>query len=324
MASSRNKRPRSEDNEEEEETHLKKNKLDLNNEPEPKEDDLNEEETDLNEETQVNEEANQNEEHNLDHIDKEREEQDEIVKAAFALCHFMFIRDVTRNGNQQIVKSEEEDQDDEETEHQEKSLDSVLWLNEKEKQRWINKKKHEAEKEEWIKKKRIEAKYMEEDDSDATLSLLRQWKIPATPPEKIIKRDLIEKCSKPIRKQMTKRDEEQSRLVLSKSQVTKKLLDETEIPRDGIRVSVYGPDGKVHEMKMWPDEKKKENELDLTFGWRNFVEDYELKEICDFVTVWMFRHKLSREICLAIDRTRLSFRKQVSKRISKAVFDDSD
>ncbi|VVB02771.1 unnamed protein product [Arabis nemorensis] len=243
----------------------------------------------------------------------------------------MFIRDVTRDGNQQMVKSEtkteEEDQDDEETEHQEKSLDSVLWLDENEKQRWIKKKKHEAEKEEWLKKKRIEAKYnMEEDDSDATLSLLRRWKIPATPPEKIVNQNLIEQCSKPIRKQMTKRDEEQSRLGLSKSQVKKKflpLLEETEISRDGIRVSVYGPDGKVHEMKMWPDEKKK-NELDLTLGWRKFVEDYELKEICDFITVWMFRHILSREICLAIDTTRLSLRKQVSKRISKAAFDDLD
>ncbi|VVB02770.1 unnamed protein product [Arabis nemorensis] len=305
MASSSSKRPRSEDDqEEEEETHFKKHKFDLNKEPEP------EEEIDLNKEAQVEEEENE------EHIDKETEEQE----AAFALSHIMFLRDIT--------------EEEEETEHQEKSLDSVLWLDEKDKERWTKKNKHEeAEKEEWDKRMKFIAKSKEEeeDDSDSTLGLLRRWNIPAIPPENIIKRNLIEKCSKPIRKQMTKREGKQSffflKLGLSKSQVTKKFLpflEETKIQQreDGIRVSVYGPDGKVHEMKMYLNEKK--NELDLTFGWRKFVEDYELKEICDFVTVWMFRHKQSREICLAIDKTRLSFRKQVSKRISKAVFDDSD
>ncbi|KAH0925046.1 hypothetical protein HID58_017302 [Brassica napus] len=72
------------------------------------------------------------------------------------------------------------------------------------------------------------------------------------------------------------------------------------------RFTVYGPDGKVHEI--WLREKKRS--FDLTIGWWTFVEQYGLKECCDFVTVWMFRHSVTRRICLAVDTTRFAFRKQ--------------
>ncbi|KAG2326363.1 hypothetical protein Bca52824_009091 [Brassica carinata] len=59
--------------------------------------------------------------------------------------------------------------------------------------------------------------------------------------------------------------------------------------------------------------------------WWTFVEEYGLKECCDFVTVWMFRHRVTQRICLAIDVTTFAFiSKEVSKRISEAAFEDSD
>lgn len=167
---------------------------------------------------------------------------------------------------------------------------------------------------------------LEEDDSDDTLGLLRQWNTPATPPAKMVHPGLIGLCSKPIRMQLTKKDvnieeEKQSKLVLSKSKLTNE-FDLFVRGKEWMVVSVYGPDGKIHEMKMWIDEK--ENKIDLKKGWNKFVGDYDLKEICDFVAVWMFWNKERRGICLAIDTTRLVVSKQVSQRISKAVFDDED
>ncbi|VVB02769.1 unnamed protein product [Arabis nemorensis] len=167
---------------------------------------------------------------------------------------------------------------------------------------------------------------LEEDDSDATLALLRRWNVPATPPAKMVHPGLIGLCSKPIRMQLTKKDvnfedEKQSKLVLSKSKLTNE-FDLFVRGKEWMVVSVYGPDGKIHEIKMWIDEK--EDKIDLKKGWSKFVGDYDLKEICDFVAVWMFWNKEGREICLAIDTMRLVVRKLVSQRISKAVFDDED
>ncbi|CAG7874140.1 unnamed protein product [Brassica rapa] len=160
------------------------------------------------------------------------------------------------------------------------------------------------------------------DDSEQTLTFLTRWKAPETPPEKIIHRSLVDQCSKPIQKQLTTSDVTQNRLSLSNAQVRKKFqqLLGDESGRKESRFTVYGPDGKVHEI--WLREKKRS--FDLTIGWWSFVEQYGLKECCDFVTVWMFRHSVTRRICLAIDTTRFAFRKQVSKRISQAAFEDSD
>ncbi|KAF2569230.1 hypothetical protein F2Q68_00024093 [Brassica cretica] len=159
------------------------------------------------------------------------------------------------------------------------------------------------------------------DDSEQTLTFLTRWKAPETPPEKIIHRSLVEQCSRPIQKQLTTSDVTQNRLSLSNSQVRKKFqqLLGDESARKESRFTVYGPDGKVHEI--WV--RKKKRSFDLTIGWWTFVEQYGLKECCDFVTVWMFRHSVTRRICLAVDVTRFAFRKQVSKRISQAAFDDS-
>ncbi|CAF2094681.1 unnamed protein product [Brassica napus] len=172
-----------------------------------------------------------------------------------------------------------------------------------------------------------EAKAKEdEDDSEQTLRFLRRWKAPETPPEKIIHPSLVEQCSRPIQKQLTTSDVKQNKLShsglsLSNSQVRKKfqqLLEES--GKNERRFSVYGPDGKVHEI--WLGQEK--SSFGLTIGWWRFVVEYWLKEWCNFVTVWMFRHRVTQRICLAIDVTMFAFWKQVSKRISQAAFEDSD
>ncbi|XP_009144098.3 putative B3 domain-containing protein At4g03160 [Brassica rapa] len=113
-----------------------------------------------------------------------------------------------------------------------------------------------------------------------------------------------------------------SGLSLSNSQVRKKfqqLLEES--GKNERRFSVYGPDGKVHEIWLG---KERTSSFGLTIGWWRFVVEYWLKEWCNFVTVWMFRHRVTQRICLAIDVTMFAFWKQVSKRISQAAFEDSD
>ncbi|XP_056844500.1 putative B3 domain-containing protein At4g03170 [Raphanus sativus] len=161
----------------------------------------------------------------------------------------------------------------------------------------------------------------EKDDSEQTLRFLTRWKAPDLPPNKII-HHLIEQCSRPIQKQLTTSDVNSRKLSLPRKKF-QQLLDETEAARGRkeTRVSVYGPDGKVHEM--WVGDKERSS-FELTLGWRKFVVDYGLKECCDFITVWMFRRRDTQGICLAVDAIRFSFRKEVSKRISQAAFEDDD
>ncbi|KAJ4879899.1 putative B3 domain-containing protein [Raphanus sativus] len=164
-----------------------------------------------------------------------------------------------------------------------------------------------------------------EDNSEETLELLRRWNIPAIPPEKIIESRLVGACSRPIRKQLTESDINGEELMLAMSPVKKKFLplleEESEIHQGqrGKTVSLYGPYGKLHDTETWMINR---DSLDSITGWRKFVGEYELKENCDFITVWMFIHEETHEFCLAIDRTRISLQKQLSQRISKAVFGD--
>ncbi|CAH2058696.1 unnamed protein product [Thlaspi arvense] len=201
--------------------------------------------------------------------ERKRDEQDQMVTAAFALSHFMFLRDINKA-------------DDDHHQNQP------------------------------AKKRKI----VEEDDSEETLELLLRWNSDSKPkflPEETIAS--LGRCSKPIRKQLTESDvkEDQNRLMLGKVQVEKNFLPflkESEIPRgkEGIRVSVYGPDGIVHEMmfKMWVEKIPV-----LTSGWNKFVATYGLKMHCDFLTVSMFRHTKTRKICFAIDSTRLPIKRML-------------
>ncbi|XP_018464225.1 putative B3 domain-containing protein At4g03160 [Raphanus sativus] len=211
---------------------------------------------------------------------KKREEQDEMVTAAFALTHFMFLRD-------RIQADDREN--------------------------------HPSKKRKIIKK----------DDTEETLELLLRWT--SDPPKNLPEATMavLGRCSKPIWKQLTKSDvkKDQNRLMLGKAQVDKNFLplfeeSDTLLGKEGTRVSVYGPDGKVYEMmfKMWNEKKTPV----LMSGWNKFVKEYKLSMYCDFLTVLMFMHKETREICVAIDFTRHPIVKQLSERISKIVFKVED
>lgn len=71
--------------------------------------------------------------------------------------------------------------------------------------------------------------------------------------------------------------------------------------KEGIRVLVYGLDGKVYEMvfKMW-----NEKIFVLMLGWNMFVKEYKFSMYCDFFIVLMFRYKVICEICVVIDFIR--------------------
>lgn len=159
------------------------------------------------------------------------------------------------------------------------------------------------------------------DDSEKTLELLRRWDIPPSPPEKITNRNFVGECCRPTRIQLAKSDVDGESLLLTMSLAKKEFLEKSGNPvgNEGDRILLYGPDGKVHQVEMLMEDSPVSMK-----GWRKFVKDYDLKEICDFVTTWMFRHAKTNEICFAIDVTRLSLRKQLSERILKAVFENRD
>ncbi|VVA92010.1 unnamed protein product [Arabis nemorensis] len=138
--------------------------------------------------------------------------------------------------------------------------------------------------------------------------------------------DLVGVCSELMRKQLVVSDVKGSlcRLMLGTTEVKKMMLsvfEKTEsVGTDGLQVSVYGTNGKVYEMmlKMW---NKNTVPVLMNALWNKFVADYGLMKYSDFLTVWMFRHRESGKICLAIDYTRFdSITKKLSPRISKLVF----
>ncbi|CAF1700837.1 unnamed protein product [Brassica oleracea var. botrytis] len=174
-------------------------------------------------------------------------------------------------------------------------------------------------------KQRKKRQPMKKDNSEETLTLLLNWNKtkPAKPPFLL---DLVGNvCSKPVRKQLMGSDvkKDQSRLKLRKAEV-KKMVQQVmgrsdKVGTKGLEVSVYGQEGEVGKMmfKMW----SVNTPVLMGIGWKTFVKDNDLTKHCDFLTIWMFRHKNSDEICFAIDKTRHhTVTRPLSKRISKAVF----
>ncbi|CAH8376465.1 unnamed protein product [Eruca vesicaria subsp. sativa] len=171
---------------------------------------------------------------------------------------------------------------------------------------------------------------LEVDDTNETLMILQEWNRTKPDPMKTIFTDGVNVAklfSKPIKKQLTMSDIEigQGRLMLGKQQVQKKLLpllEASEISqgREGLDVSVYGPNGAVQTMKykMWGKDTPV-----LTTGWNDFVEKYKLAKFCDFLTIWMFRHNVSGKICFAIDKNRFdTITGPLSLRISNSVIEN--
>lgn len=81
-----------------------------------------------------------------------------------------------------------------------------------------------------------------------------------------------------------------------------------------LEVSVYVRGSEVRKMvfKSW-----KGTPVLTSLGWKKFVSDHKLKKHCDFLTMWMFKHRETRQVCFAVDVTHLPVEKRLSSRIKK-------
>ncbi|CAH2058658.1 unnamed protein product [Thlaspi arvense] len=162
-----------------------------------------------------------------------------------------------------------------------------------------------------------------QDNSEETLRIMVEWNEikPEKPP---FVRDLnaVGVCSEPVRKQLTKSDvlNDQCRLMLGKKEVKKMMLHvlghSGRVGTNGIEVLVHGPDGEVHTMvfKMWAD-----TPVLAGVGWKKFVGGYGLEMNSDFLTIWMFKHSETQQICFAIDVTRFPVQYPLSSTIKAAL-----
>ncbi|KAG2326320.1 hypothetical protein Bca4012_035297 [Brassica carinata] len=165
----------------------------------------------------------------------------------------------------------------------------------------------------------------EVDNSEETMMIIKAWNLAKPDPVENIPNNvayMVEQFSQPIKKQLTVSDvkEDLRRLLLGKDQVNKKmrpLLTDSEIQRltKGLDVTVYGPENVVQDMtfKMWT-----KGQPVLTSGWKGFVDACKLKEHCDFLHIWMFRHRETRELCFVIDKTNYS---TITKPLAKEISD---
>lgn len=129
---------------------------------------------------------------------------------------------------------------------------------------------------------------------------------PKLPPAQSLS-SLIGKCSKPFEKQLTESDvrDDQSRLSMSKQDVERfllPLLEGEENLHVGIPVTTYDLEGKAYPMvfKQWASKI-----YILTGGWKRFYHEHVLCKYEDFVTVWMFRHNVTGNLCFVISSRRL-------------------
>lgn len=172
------------------------------------------------------------------------------------------------------------------------------------------------------KKQPRERKPVEKDDSEETLREILRWK--GTIEEKphfLSELDVVGVCSEPTWKQLMESDvnKGQISLKLGKPQVKKMMLQvmgNTE--RVGAsyqqEVSVYVRGSEVRKMvfKSWNG-----SPVLTSPGWNEFVRDYKLEKHCDFLTIWMFKHRETRQVCFAVDVTHLPVEKRLSSRIKK-------
>ncbi|KAG2714067.1 hypothetical protein I3760_03G009000 [Carya illinoinensis] len=118
---------------------------------------------------------------------------------------------------------------------------------------------------------------------------------------------LIGACSKPFEKQLTPTDvrTDQCRLSFNKADVENFLLPLLYKIHDLVRgtpVTVYDMNGKECSMtfKRWASKFHV-----LTEGWNKFCKEHELRKYEDFVTVWMFRHVRTGELCFVFSLRRM-------------------
>lgn len=142
---------------------------------------------------------------------------------------------------------------------------------------------------------------------------------PSLPPVPSL-RQFIGICSEPFEKQLTHTDvkNDQARLAMSKEHVQKRLiplLNENEDLRRGIQVTTYDSEGKSYPMvfKIWVGKLPV-----LTGGWTAFCQDHNLVEMQDFVTVWMFRNVATGCLCFVIDSRRLPVLETIKRRRTRS------
>ncbi|XP_041006120.1 putative B3 domain-containing protein At4g03170 [Juglans microcarpa x Juglans regia] len=118
---------------------------------------------------------------------------------------------------------------------------------------------------------------------------------------------LIGACSKPFEKQLTPTDvrTDQCRLSFNKADVENflsPLLNKSDDLVRGTPVTVYNMNGKECSMtfKRWASKFHV-----LTEGWNKLCKEHELRKYEDFVTVWMFRHVRSGELCFVLPMRRM-------------------
>ncbi|KAG2714064.1 hypothetical protein I3760_03G008700 [Carya illinoinensis] len=118
---------------------------------------------------------------------------------------------------------------------------------------------------------------------------------------------LIGACSKPFEKQLTPTDvsTNQCRLSFNKADVENfllPLLNESDDLVRGIPVTVHDTDGNECAMtfRRWASKFHV-----LTEGWNKFCKEHELRKYEDFVTVWMFRHVRTGELCFVFSLRRM-------------------
>ncbi|CAI9109083.1 OLC1v1008824C2 [Oldenlandia corymbosa var. corymbosa] len=132
--------------------------------------------------------------------------------------------------------------------------------------------------------------------------------------------NIIGKCSRPFEKQLTFSDLErsQNRLNFNKEYVQGALMPVLKAGEEdlnvGIPVTVFDCRDKRYSMRL----KCWDRAHALNGGWNQFVDDRkELKtpfeKNVDWVTVWIFRHKISDELCGAITSRRLDTKDPIKR-----------
>ncbi|KAL3535965.1 hypothetical protein ACH5RR_004426 [Cinchona calisaya] len=114
---------------------------------------------------------------------------------------------------------------------------------------------------------------------------------------------VIGNCSVPFEKQLTSSDVSEGlcRLSLTREEVIDSILpllnSTVEDVEVGIPVTVYDSVGKGYEMtfRSWNNSKL----YVLKQGWIKFCKDHNLR-VQDWVSVWMFRHKHTRNLCFVL------------------------
>ncbi|WJX36630.1 hypothetical protein P8452_24488 [Trifolium repens] len=114
-------------------------------------------------------------------------------------------------------------------------------------------------------------------------------------------------CCKPFEKKLSTSDlkVDLNRLFLDKGHVKQyflPLLKEGEDVEEGIDVVVYDMQGKTFNMefKFWSGKF-----YVLNGGWKTFFKSHSLRANQDHVTVWMFRHSETGNLCFALSVKRV-------------------